>query len=251
MTFYLVARNNHEHAAKSSRRSRRSRPQGNIECAPIYPLSAGQTLRRERGRRRREESGGCLAVILFNVNFRCAHVALGKLLVSFFMTRLISSLFRKNIDINIFECVCVCICSLSLLLSFFWLPTTFDNVNSIEHSRKPTRAAILFVVLVVVVVALNFHLLYIFLYISLCVCVYACGSLLCPLAAFVAASSLSICRKCSKHHLIDVETTELPAFPSLPLPLLSLFLPLFSLSVPLFPSVPLAALDTCRMSLSF
>lgn len=132
--------------------------------------------KRRRGEQQQVEGGGCLAVILFNVNFRCAHVALGKLLVSFFMTRLISSLYRKNIDINIFECVCVCICSLSLLLSsFFWLPTTFDNVNSIEHSRKPTRAAILFVVLVVVVVALNFHLLYIFLYIFLSVCVCACG----------------------------------------------------------------------------
>lgn len=159
--------------AKAAEEEEETAPRATLNVPQSTHCQPGKLyVERERGRRRREESGGCLAVILFNVNFRCAHVALGKLLVSFFMTRLISSLYKKNIDIYMFECVCVCICSLSLLLSFFfWLPTTFDNVNSIEHSRKPTRAAILFVVLVVVVVALNFHLLYIFLYIFLCVCV--------------------------------------------------------------------------------
>lgn len=162
--------------AKAAEEAEEAAPRATLNVPQSTHCQPGKLyVERERGRRRREESGGCLAVILFNVNFRCAHVALGKLLVSFFMTRLISSLYRKNLDINKFECVCVCICSLSLLLSFFWLPATFDNVNSIEHSRKPTRAAILFVVLVVVVVALNFHLLYIFLYIFLSVCVCACG----------------------------------------------------------------------------
>lgn len=100
------------------------------EAAPRATLNVPQSthcqpgklyVERERGRRRSEESGGCLAVILFNVNFRCAHVALGKLLVSFFMTRLISSLYRKNIDINIFECVCVCLYLFSFFASFLFL----------------------------------------------------------------------------------------------------------------------------------
>lgn len=179
MTFYLVARNNHEHAAKAAEEEEEAAPRATLNVPQSTHCQPGK-LYVVRKKRRRGEEVGCLAVILFNVNFRCAHVALGKLLVSFFMTRLIFSLYRKNIDINIFECVCVCICSLSLLLSFFWLPTTFDNVNSIEHSRKPTRAAILFVVLLVVVVALNFHLLYIFLYIFLSVCVCACGRCILP-----------------------------------------------------------------------
>lgn len=71
------------------------------------------------------------AVILFNVNFRCAHIALGKLLVSF------SSFTTFFIFIQIY------IYNVWLLrLVFVICAATFDNVNRIEHSRKPKAATI-------------------------------------------------------------------------------------------------------------
>lgn len=101
--------------------------------------------KRRRGEQQQVEGGGCLAVILFNVNFRCAHVALGKLLVSFFMTRLISSLYRKNIDIYIYICVCVCVC----VFLFFGCPQLLitSTASNTAANRQEPQSYLLFCLL--------------------------------------------------------------------------------------------------------
>lgn len=96
----------------------------------------------------------CLAVILFNVNFRSARIAFSKLLVSFFMTRLISSLYFLQL---FFFFVVFFIFAVVV----FGCPQLLITSTALNRAANQQHCLAYFF-------ALNFYLLYIFSYILFC-----------------------------------------------------------------------------------
>lgn len=131
-------------------------------------------------------------------------------------------------------CVCVFVFFLCFFPFFFGCPQlliTSTASNTAANQQEPQYYllfSLLLLLLWIFICSTYFYTSF-----SVCVCLCACGCTL-PTCCLCGRRSLSICRKCSKHHLIDVETTELPAF-SLP----------FSLPPSLFFSFSPSSLTRC------